>query len=363
MVDGKLQTCTPPDSTVYYGSIYWNDLQPVIEHISEICTGDRGKWWVPGFQEAHCRRGHFQHGLFLNCGNGWVEREFCDRGIVRRATAFDYSNDLLRAAEGERGGRDIVYLQADANLIDFEPDSFDLVVNVGALHHVQYLDRLCRILCKALTEDGLLVGYDYVGPARNQYSRRHWRVVERTSRSLPSHLRKEPLDYPHLPSMMAADPTEAVHSDLEMLTLARYFRTVERHDVGGGLAYELLTHNQKLAAIAPRQLASDLASLLALDRSLTESGKLPTLFSYYVLSPDKRSLQDPGVDRHRKEETRREALAGRLLGAYTWSGFLQLLVYRVYDRLRQEPAARGPRGGLSRAVRRRFTRILASIRP
>jgi SAM-dependent methyltransferase len=363
MADGNLQTCTPPDSTVYYNSTYWNDLQPVIEHISEICTGDRGKWWVPGFQEAYCGRGPFEHGLFLNCGNGWVEREFCDRGIVTRATAFDYSADLLRAAESERGRRDIVYLQADANLIDFEPDSFDLVVNVGALHHVQYLDRLCRILCKALTEDGLLVGYDYVGPARNQYSRRHWQLLQRTNRSLPPSLRKEPLAYPHLRTMIATDPTEAIHSDLELPTLARYFRTVERHDLGGGLAYELLSHNQKLASAPPAELASQLGRLLALDRSLTESGKLPTLFSYYVLTPDKRSLSDPALDRHRKEETRREALAGRLLGAYTLPGFLQLLAYRLYDLLRPKSATGGLAAGLSRAVRRRLTRGRASIRP
>src|SRR6266550_8520810 len=154
--DGRvMQTCTPPDSTVYYNSTYWNDLPPVIEHISEICTGDRSKWWVPGFKERYCERGPFEHGLFLACGNGWVEREFVDWDIVRRATAFDYSTELLGFAERERGSREIDYFQADANTIDFEPDSFDLIVNVGALHHVQYLDRLCRILCKALKPGGV----------------------------------------------------------------------------------------------------------------------------------------------------------------------------------------------------------------
>jgi hypothetical protein len=42
MADGNLQTCTPPDSTVYCNSTHWNDLQPVIEHISEICPPSEG---------------------------------------------------------------------------------------------------------------------------------------------------------------------------------------------------------------------------------------------------------------------------------------------------------------------------------
>lgn len=329
-----MQTCTPPDSTVYYNSTYWNDLPPVIEHISEICTGDRHRWWVPGFKDGYCERDPFEHGLFLACGNGWVEREFVDWGIVRRATAFDYSTELLRTAEKERGKRDITYFQADANTIDFEPQSFDLIVNVGALHHVQYLDRLCRILCRALKADGLLVGYDYVGPSRNQYSRRHWRLIEKTNQSLPPFLRKDTLTYPHLPTMVATDPTEAIHSDLELAVLDRYFSTLERHDLGGGLAYEVLSHNDKLQTAPAEELEPELQKLLELDRSLTESGRIPTLFSYYVLRAKKEALAAPELDRFRREENRREALARRFMATYSAGGFLKLFWNRSYYGLR-----------------------------
>jgi SAM-dependent methyltransferase len=329
-----LQTCTPPDSTVYYNSTYWNDLPPVIEHISEICTGDRTKWWVPGFKDRYCQDGPFEHGLFLACGNGWVEREFVDQGIVRSATAFDYSTELLQTAEAERGERDITYFQADANTIDFDADSFDLIVNVGALHHVQYLDRLCRILCRALKADGVLVGYDYVGPSRNQYSRRHWRLIEKTNRSLPELLRKETLTYPHLPTMVAMDPTEAIHSHLELPVLDRYFSTLERHDLGGGLAYEVLSHNEKLDAAPVEELAPEVERLLQLDRATTASGRIPTLFSYYVLRADKSRLASPDLDRFRRDEVRREALAARFMSAYSVQGFLRLLWNREYYRAR-----------------------------
>lgn len=358
-----MQTCTPPDSTVYYNSTYWNDLPPVIEHISEICTGDRNKWWVPGFRERYCAGGPFEHGLFLACGNGWVEREFTDWGIVRRATAFDYSTELLGYAERERGKRDITYFQADANTIDFEPDSFDLIVNVGALHHVQYLDRLCRILCKALTADGVLLGYDYVGPSRNQYSRRHWRLIENTNASLPPFMRKETLTYPHLPTMVTTDPTEAIHSDLELLVLGRYFSTLERHDLGGGIAYELLSHNDKLQRVPADELRAELEKLLELDRSLTVSGKIPTLFSHYVMRAEKQALTSPELDHFERDENRREALARWFMSAYSPGGFLKLLGNRYYYRLRSVSRLRHQLRRLAGRVKRRLIGAPARGRP
>ncbi|MBJ7598369.1 MAG: hypothetical protein DLM67_10770 [Candidatus Nephthysia bennettiae] len=353
-----MQTCTPPDSTVYYSSTYWNDLPPVIEHISEMCTGDRSKWWVPGFKERYCEHAPFERGLFLACGNGWVEREFVDWGIVRRATAFDYSTELLAFAERERGNREIDYFQADANTIDFEPESFDLIVNVGALHHVQYLDRLCRILGKALKPDGVFVGYDYVGPSRNQYSRPHWRLIETTNETLPPFLRKDRLTYPHLPTMVATDPTEAIHSDLQPAVLGRYFSTIERHDLGGGLAYEILSHNAKPESVPALELAPALDKLLELDRTLTASGTIPTLFSYYVLRARKQTPAAAELDRFRHQENRREALAGRFLGAYSVGGFFQLFLNHQYYRLRSRTGLQGRLRQVAGGVRRRLRRAL-----
>jgi len=64
--------------------------------------GDPAKQWVDDFKERFAPE-PLGHGLVLNCGNGWVERELVDKGIVRTVTAFDYSWDLLCTAIGERG--------------------------------------------------------------------------------------------------------------------------------------------------------------------------------------------------------------------------------------------------------------------
>jgi SAM-dependent methyltransferase len=179
-----VETVVNENSKVYYSGDYWNDLPKVLKYMSENFTGDPSKWWNTDFAERFCQE-PFDRGFFINCGNGWVEREFVDNGWVRSATAFDYSDDLLREAEAEPGARPIEYFQADANRLELEADQFDLIVNVASLHHVQYIDRMCRMLCDALKPNGLMLNYDYIGPGRNQYPQRQWRNIRAVNRSLP----------------------------------------------------------------------------------------------------------------------------------------------------------------------------------
>lgn len=338
-------TAVPPDSGVYYGRTYWNDIPRVLEYMCQNFTGDPRRSWMEDFGDRFCRERPFRHGLFPNCGNGWVEREFLDRGIVEGATAFDYSPDLLRDAERDRGERPVRYFQADVNQVELEPGEYDLVVNVGALHHVQYVGRFARLLCEAMTADGVLVAFDYIGPARNQYSRAHWRLVKRINRSLPESIRRERLRRPHLPTMLHDDPTEAIHSDLVLDALGRHFEISERHDTGGGVAYLILTHNPKLfPGPLPDEVNGEIDRLLAVDREMSESGHVPPLFSYYVARPDKASLADPSLAMRQRSEDRREAWARSHLGTYSFRDYLRagpelrarraLRLWRVIARLR-----------------------------
>lgn len=315
------------NSAIYYSGRYWNDLPQVLEYMCENFTGDKRRWWVDDFRERYAAR-PFARALVLNCGNGWVEREFIDTGIARRVVAFDYAADLLRAAETAREGRPIAYFRADANRVDFPEHVFDLVVNVAAMHHVQYIDRFCRVLGRALTPGGLMVNFDYIGPRRNQYSRRQWREIRRANRTLPGHLRKTPLVRPHLATMLHTDPTEAVHSDLIIASLERYFDVIERHDTGGGVAYELLTHNERLWSSPSDALAPHVAALLDRDRQLSARGVVPPLFSYFIARPRARALADAArVARHDRDESRRERWARRHGGTYSYAEYARACVW------------------------------------
>ncbi len=329
----NLQTAVNDNSQVYYQGQYWNDFQLVLEYMCENFTGDKNKWWVQDFKERFCQK-PFEHGLVLNCGNGWVEREFVDLGLVKRITAFDYSMKLLRVAEKEKAGRPISYFLTDVNRIDFSDNQFDLIVNVASLHHVQYINRLCRIMCSTIKEDGILVNYDYIGPHRNQYSFQQWYYINRVNRSLPDFVRKSPFVKPHLPTMIMEDPTEAIHSELIIESISRYFEIVERHDTGGGIAYEILTHNPKLKNIPPEKLDIHIARILAQDKEYTNLNRVPPLFSYFLARPKKTVLSDKTkLAYYQKAEDLREQKASKLYGAYSTGQYFVMIVYSLWSRL------------------------------
>lgn len=320
-----MDTAVSKDSGIYYSGSYWNDLPLVLEYMCENFTGDKKKWWMNDFQERFCQS-PFEHGLFINCGNGWVERTFVDLKIVNRASAFDYSFELIQEAQRERGDRKINYLQADVNRIDFDSEQFDLIVNVAALHHVQYINRFCAILCKAIKKNGLFVNYDYIGPHRNQYSRKHWGYIKEINQSLPNPIRKEPLIKPHLPTMLHVDPTEAIHSELIIETVQRYFDIFERHDTGGGLAYEVLTHNPNLQGIPSEALDPHIEWLLDMDRKYTEEKRVPPLFSFFIAKPKKIVLENEELlETYQVDENVRERRAHTQRGTYSKSDYLILL--------------------------------------
>ena len=337
-------TTVNQNSAIYYSGQYWNDLPQVVAYMSENFTGDPAKWWLDDFRNRFCPE-PLGHALVLNCGNGWVERDLIDKGIVGMVTAFDYSWDLLRAASRDRGSRAIRYVRADANNIHFAPDRFDVVFNVAALHHVQYLDRLCRGLCGSLKPPGVLVSFDYIGPHRNQYSRAHWRRIVRVNCRLPAAVRKEPLRKAHLPTMLHTDPTEAIHSELILSTMARYFDVFERHDTAGGIAYELLTHNPKVHGLGPDAADPYIREVLAWDRHYTARGQVPPLFSYFLARPRKKVLQDTVSLRvFTDEEDRREARAWMRGGVYSFGQRLTMLRHRLGLRMRQTALGRWWRG-------------------
>jgi SAM-dependent methyltransferase len=321
-----MKTTVSKDSSVYYQGSYWNDFPLVLEYMCENFTGNKNKWWMTDFQERFCSES-FEQGLFINCGNGWVERTFVDLKIVNRATAFDYSIDLIHEAQQEKGDRAIDYFQADVNRLDFDNDQFDLIVNVAALHHVQYINRLCVILCRAIKKNGIFVNFDYIGPHRNQYLNRHWGYIRDINQSLPEQIRKEPFVKPHLPTMLHADPTEAIHSELILETINRYFDIFERHDTGGGIAYEILTHNPKLHKIPPEEIDPFVDWLLRMDKKFTEENKVPPLFSYFIARPKKEVLENNELlEKYQAIEELRERKAYARRGTYSNRDYLKVLI-------------------------------------
>lgn len=86
-------------------------------------------------------------GLEVGCGEGMLARQL--RCRVRHVAAIDVHEPSIELARRQDAGGDIDYLLGDFFTWGFEPASFDVVVSVAALHHMNAaaaLDRMRRLL-------------------------------------------------------------------------------------------------------------------------------------------------------------------------------------------------------------------------
>jgi len=295
---------------VYYGGNYWNDLPQVAARLNELVSGDPNIYWGEHFRATSGRS--FDRALILNCGNGNVERGLHGHGVIAEAIGLDYSEDLLGEAReaASRDGLPFRYHQMDVNTAVFPEDGFDLVVNHAAAHHIAYIDRVFRELCRRLPDDGVFVSHDYIGPHRNQYTWEQWDAAANLNRSLPEQFRQK-MYYPHLVTMLELDPTEAIHSELILATMRRYFTIDEIVPLGGAIAYQLLTHNHRIfSAPDDDERAEVIARILAADAEFTRADPDRTWFAYIVARPDKAVLDDEeNLSRWSLEEQERESKA------------------------------------------------------
>jgi SAM-dependent methyltransferase len=240
---------TPGGVDYYRDTVYWEEFPEVAARLNERLTGDASRDWMELVRD-HLGGAVVRHALVPNCGNGRIERELHRRGVLERATGVDIGEDLLRTARAEAARLQLPfeYRRADINdvaALAAPVGTYDAVVAVAALHHIRYIDRVFRHLAELLGGDGRFVTYDYVGAHRNQWPWPQWEAVVALNDELPEPYRQH-LVYPHLPTMLVDDPTEAIHSELVVATWNRYFTADVDVRLGGALAYPLLTHNLAL---------------------------------------------------------------------------------------------------------------------
>ena len=317
------------DSSVYYGGGYWNDLPQVRDYIEGRSTGKPATRWFQHLKQVHGDQ-PFKKALILNCGNGWVERDLLRDGIALESVGIDISEDLLDQARKEAAdsGLNARYYARDINTADLPEDGYDLVVNFAAAHHIAHIDKVLRRVAEILPEDGVFVSVDYVGPHRNQYGYEQWEAASRLNASLPEKYRSS-FSYPHLPTMLAGDTTEAIHSELILETTQRYFRLEELNPVGGGLAYLVLSHNAGLHA-APEAPEQDAIIRQVLDADAEWTKDHDPLFVFFWGHPDKKALSNrEQLVRWSREEEQREEEATRNGGEYYALSLLQQLTQEI----------------------------------
>jgi SAM-dependent methyltransferase len=328
------------NSEVYYSGTYWNNFVAVRRRINERISGDPTQQWYEHFAKSTKRT--FERALILNCGNGWVERELVEHGLIAEGVGIDYSETLLDQARSEAGeaGLPLTYHQADINTGPLPAGSFDLVVNHAAAHHIAAIDRVFREVCRVLPSDGWFVSFDYVGPHRNQYRLDAWEEAWKLNRQLPASLRQE-LTYPPLPVMLVVDPTEAIHSELILGMFDRYFTASQFTPLGGAIAYPLLTHNDRMFnASDDVQRSKWIDQILIADDLYLAEHPESTLFAYFAGTPKKSVLErTKQLATWEAEEVERERLAKENGGEYYDRGPLAMALIELEGQRAENVAA------------------------
>jgi SAM-dependent methyltransferase len=236
----------------------------------------------------------------------------------------------------------------------FDLDGIDagLVVNNGAMHHVAYIDRLTRRLCKVLKNGGVYVGFDYTGAHRNQYSWAAWSSMVELNASLPERFRATwppswpcRLVYPHLKTMLHIDPTEAIHSELQIDVLRRYFNLEQFVPLGGAIAYQILFQNRQL--YNERHTAEGIETLREImdaDWAFLAADPGSSLFSFWVATPKEDAFHDAlTLAEWENEENLREQQAAQNGGRYYKVSALEIIYDEIACDATQRDAAREER--------------------
>ena len=87
--------------------------------------------------------GGCQRGLDVGCGEGALAREL--RQVVPQVVAIDCDEPVIGRARQQDGGAGVEYVTGDFLTYGFPPASFDVIVSVAALHHMQPAVALRRM--------------------------------------------------------------------------------------------------------------------------------------------------------------------------------------------------------------------------
>lgn len=260
--------------------------------------------------------------------------------MIRKATAFDFSEDSILEAKKRAFELDLDfnYIVADCNKFTTEAKIFDLVINHAAMHHVAYINRLTYQISKALKDSSsLYVGFDYVGSHRNQYSWPMWSEMVQINNSLPEKYQVQ-LTYPHIKTMLATDPTEAIHSELQLDLLKQYFDIKQYTPLGGAIAYALLFQNTKLHQDQDTEDGiQTINKIIAADKSFCDEYPECNLFAFWIATAKEQShLTNTQIEGLQSMEDFRELTAQKNDGRYYAPNALEIIYDDFDKRIREK---------------------------
>jgi SAM-dependent methyltransferase len=230
----------------------WLDHPAVTEHYRGRGLIDGVSWesWVAARLGEAPRRS-----AELGCGSAGRSMRLFEQGWSRRVDGIDVSPDRVAVAERRRIRCNApgAFRVGDANTLTLPPGAYDLVFSCHSFHHFMALEHVMEQVHQALTEPGLFVLEEFVGPTQFQWTDLQMTIVRGLMTLLPERLRrlrwgalKTHEGRPTPEAVVAVSPFESIRSGEIQALFERYFDVVATRPLGGTLQHLLyngIIHN------------------------------------------------------------------------------------------------------------------------
>lgn len=227
--------------------------------------------------------------LSVGCGPAGKERVIARALPDRRFEAMDLAGDVIETARAEIAREGIANLElwrGDFNAIELAPERYDVVLGLGAFHHVEALEAFWSQVKRALVPGGWVLAQEYVGPSRFQWTERQIALGTRALETLvPDRLKPHHRAVERVPvsAIVEGDPSEAVRSAELLQTMeAAGLRKVAFVGAGGSLLQPVTMHQIDAYDSASWEDNAVLAALFREEDRALRSGELAHDFAMFT---------------------------------------------------------------------------------
>lgn len=270
----------------------WTNNHIVAAHIYRLISGGGQQHWLSWFLNEYLPVNRsFARSLSVCCGDGVHELALANSGRVDFVSGFDISDGAIakaRAAFDEAGIPSESFRFDVTDAADFDAkETFDLMLSVGALHHVSDLEALLRTLAQRLSADGYFVIVEYVGPNRFQWTDRQLEVANRILAALDLRFLRDgtrtELMRPVEEAFIAIDPSEAVRSEDVLRCVEERFTIEYRRNFNGTVMHPLYPLlNAEFTNAGDETFDSIIRLVLTLEDELVTAGVLASDFVFAI---------------------------------------------------------------------------------
>jgi ubiquinone/menaquinone biosynthesis C-methylase UbiE len=266
----------------------WLDHPLIAAHYLERSLLDDFRWeeWVNKYLN-----GPAEKSFDLGCGAAARSLAVWKSGSSKFIAGIDVSED--RVAEGERY-RQVMsasghFSVADVNKVMLPENTYDLVFSAHSFHHFLKLEHVMEQVSHALTERGLFILEEFVGPTQFQWTDLQMKYTKEILGSLPEFFRtfrdgrvKVAEGRPTPEQVVAVSPFESIRSAEIWPLFQKYFEVVAVRNLGGTIQH--LLYNGIVHNFDPKseEAVRYVQKIYTYEDSLIDSGKLPSDFMLLV---------------------------------------------------------------------------------